>query len=118
MRLSSGIYFRTRKFPRFALNLPTCPEELSMKHTTLPNLQIVTALLVTLALGVNSAWSTAVEKIVHQFNQTPHGSFQNGVVGDAAGNLYGTAIYGGTYNHGLVFKLTPNSHGGWTETLL
>lgn len=30
----------------------------------------------------------------------------SGVVLDAAGNLYGTAIYGGTYGPGVVFKIT------------
>ena len=33
------------------------------------------------------------------------------------GNLYGTTIYGGTYNWGTVFELTPNGSGGWTETV-
>ena len=37
---------------------------------------------------------------------------------DAAGNLYGTTLYGGGRNNaGTVFKLTP-AGGGWTEQLL
>jgi uncharacterized repeat protein (TIGR03803 family) len=35
---------------------------------------------------------------------------------DPAGNLYGTTT-GGTY-YGVIFELTPNSGGGWTETVL
>ena len=31
-----------------------------------------------------------------------------GVVRDAKGNLYGTTEYGGTYNKGIVFELTPS----------
>jgi uncharacterized repeat protein (TIGR03803 family) len=73
--------------------------------------------LVTLFLFLLNA-SAATEKIVHQFNQIPHGSWQNGVVADATGNLYGTTIYGGTYQHGVVFQLSPNAHGGWTESVL
>jgi len=43
---------------------------------------------------------------------------------DQAGNLYGTAFKGGNLSAcsgggcGVVFKLTPNSSGGWTETVL
>lgn len=36
---------------------------------------------------------------------------------DAAGNLYGTTMYGGAYGLGNVFKLTP-SNGGWIYTSL
>jgi uncharacterized repeat protein (TIGR03803 family) len=34
---------------------------------------------------------------------------------DAAGNLYGTAVYDGAYDRGSIFKQTP-SVGGWTYT--
>src|SRR5580692_98581 len=42
---------------------------------------------------------------------------------DAAGNLYGTTIYGGSSNTcqrgcGTVFKLAPNGNGTWTESVL
>jgi uncharacterized repeat protein (TIGR03803 family) len=38
-----------------------------------------------------------------------------GLTSDAAGNLYGTTVGGGTYQHGSVFKLTP-TNGSWVET--
>ncbi|MGA2903955.1 MAG: choice-of-anchor tandem repeat GloVer-containing protein [Candidatus Korobacteraceae bacterium] len=41
-----------------------------------------------------------------------------GLIFDAAGNLYGTTIYGGIYGYGTVFELTPTAGGGWTETAL
>ena len=49
-----------------------------------------------------------------------------GVIFDAVGNLYGTTQTGGNktgicanYNGcGVVFKLTPNSSGGWTESVI
>lgn len=37
---------------------------------------------------------------------------------DAAGNLYGTTEGGGPSNNGTVFRLSPDSAGGWTETIL
>ncbi len=47
---------------------------------------------------------------------------------DQAGNLFGTTIFGGARNLcdsfgagfgcGTVFKLSPNSKGGWNETML
>jgi uncharacterized repeat protein (TIGR03803 family) len=41
-----------------------------------------------------------------------------GVIFDSAGNLYGTTSQGGTANKGTVFKLTHNSGGSWTESIL
>jgi uncharacterized repeat protein (TIGR03803 family) len=43
-----------------------------------------------------------------------------GLVADGAGNLYGTTLGGGTYDYGVVFKLSPPPEGqtAWTETVL
>ena len=43
---------------------------------------------------------------------------QTGVILDAAGNLYGTTLSGGTYDSGTVFELTPSPRGSWTEKTL
>ena len=46
------------------------------------------------------------------------------LVRDAAGNLYGSTLYGGSYSFegilgwGTVFELSPTAGGGWTETVL
>src|SRR5215831_382093 len=37
---------------------------------------------------------------------------------DAAGNLYGTTFGGGADDSGVVFKLSPNPDGTWTESVL
>jgi uncharacterized repeat protein (TIGR03803 family) len=37
---------------------------------------------------------------------------------DTNGNLYGTTIDGGKNNFGVVFRLTPKSGGGWTESVI
>jgi uncharacterized repeat protein (TIGR03803 family) len=43
---------------------------------------------------------------------------QAGVIFDKVGNLYGTTSTGGSNGGGTVFKLSPNSRGGWTETVI
>lgn len=44
------------------------------------------------------------------------------LVSDAAGNLYGTTLSGGSGNCylgcGTAVKLSPDSHGGWTDTVI
>jgi uncharacterized repeat protein (TIGR03803 family) len=40
------------------------------------------------------------------------------VVLDPAGNLYSTTSGGGEYDAGVVFGLTPRSHGYWKETVI
>lgn len=66
--------------------------------------------------------------VIHEFT----GTFGQGLDGghpqaklllDAAGNLYGTASSGGTFGTGpttagVVFELSPNPSGSWTETVL
>lgn len=57
------------------------------------------------------------ESVLYAFEngngQTPF----SGVIFDSAGNLYGTALYGGTQDQGTVYELTQ-SGSGWTETTL
>src|ERR1700722_14460723 len=37
---------------------------------------------------------------------------------DAAGHVYGTTSYGGSYSNGTVFELSRSKSGGWQETVL
>jgi uncharacterized repeat protein (TIGR03803 family) len=77
-------------------------------------------MLCAVMVGTANAASrpASTETVLHQFNELSHGSLLNGVVADTAGNLYGTTIYGGAYNHGLVFELSPQAHEQWKETVL
>jgi uncharacterized repeat protein (TIGR03803 family) len=64
--------------------------------------------------------SAATEKVLYSFNGTlQHGSTPSSpLTADANGNLYGTTNYGGNYRVGTVYKLAPNSSGGFTQTVL
>jgi uncharacterized repeat protein (TIGR03803 family) len=62
---------------------------------------------------------TWTESVLHSFTGGSDGSHPGmGEIFDAAGNLYGTTRDGGAYGDGVVFELTPNSNGTWTETVL
>ena len=63
---------------------------------------------------------TWTEKVLHNFNSdgTDGSNPSEGLVFDAAGNLYGTTFYGGTYAYGTAFELTPAAGGTWTEKVL
>jgi uncharacterized repeat protein (TIGR03803 family) len=58
------------------------------------------------------------EKVMHSFgNGTDGVSPRANLTLDKAGNLFGTAIKGGTNNQGMVFELSP-SGGSWNETMV
>ncbi len=79
---------------------------------------IAIATFAAIALCATNA-SAGTEDILYSFHPTLHGQFPwGGLISDSAGNLYGVTQYGGTYAYGTVFMLSPNSHGGWTETVL
>jgi uncharacterized repeat protein (TIGR03803 family) len=57
------------------------------------------------------------QSVLHEFTGED-GMQPMGVILDTAGNLYGTAEFGGVGDAGTVFKLTPHSNGSWTESVL
>jgi uncharacterized repeat protein (TIGR03803 family) len=71
-----------------------------------------------LAPQLGGGWS---ETVLYNFSGGADGGYPvGGLIFDGAGNLYGTAVYGGnaTCNCGVVFKLTPQLVGSWTESVL
>jgi uncharacterized repeat protein (TIGR03803 family) len=60
--------------------------------------------------GANGA-----DKVLHSFDSANGGgeSPLAGLVFDHSGNLYGTTYYGGAYDRGTLFKLSPNGDGTW-----
>jgi len=56
--------------------------------------------------------------VLYSFTGGSDGSYpENGVAFESAGNLYGTASFGGADDSGTLYELTPNG-SGWTETTL
>ena len=69
------------------------------------------------------------EQVLHNFNNDgADGAYPDAsLIFDAAGNLYGTTLMGGTYYNcqpgtpvgcGTVFELTPQADGSWVEHVL
>ncbi len=83
-----------------------------------------TLVIAVTLIVVNSAWGASKEKVLYSFTgATDGGDPAAGLIFDKAGNLYGTTVVGGTGaacsgGCGTVFKLTKNSSGKWTETVL
>jgi uncharacterized repeat protein (TIGR03803 family) len=66
--------------------------------------------------GANGKWTMTT---LHTFDfGKDGGESQSALIFDAAGNLYGMTGNGAGDLYGVVFKLTPGSNGGWTETVL
>jgi uncharacterized repeat protein (TIGR03803 family) len=62
--------------------------------------------------------SAVTETTLHAFTDGSDGGAPDaGLISDAKGNLYGTALEGGASGYGTVYKLT-HSASGWTETVL
>ncbi|MGA8734937.1 MAG: choice-of-anchor tandem repeat GloVer-containing protein [Terriglobales bacterium] len=100
-----------------------------MKYTKLlgtASTALMIVIIITLALAPG-IWAQTKYKTLYKFKGGKDGSAPNaGVIFDTAGNLYGTTLQGGNarcsnrfvQGCGIVFELTPNANGGWTERVL
>jgi uncharacterized repeat protein (TIGR03803 family) len=73
-----------------------------------------------LSPGRNGKWK---ETILHRFNGSDGSSPSSNLIFDAAGNLYGTTLFGGLnictpHGCGTAFELMPSTGGKWTEKVL
>jgi len=82
-------------------------------------LAVVTVTLIMALILAPGASAKGKYKILYNFAGGTDGSQPYaGLILDTSGNLYGTATEGGPSGDGTVFKLTKNSDGSWTESLL
>ncbi len=96
---------------------PTSPNYSGIMNTALALL----ALVFTLALSAHAQ----TETVLYNLNGTTDGKYPFGTITfDAAGNIYGTSLYGGDFTNcpstgcGAVWEISPGSGGTWTETVL
>src|SRR6266852_6299094 len=82
-----------------------------MKHQSFPNRSILRrATIIGLLLATSAATRAQAQTftVLHSFTNSPDGAFPfAGLLRDAAGNLYGTTLRGGSLGSGTVFKLDP-----------
>src|SRR5215467_1913047 len=79
-----------------------------------------------ISTGLISGGQVNTFKTLHRFKLGANGRtpYASSLIFDQAGNLYGTTEFGGdqgTCGHvrcGVVFKLTSNTDGSWTESVL
>ena len=68
--------------------------------------------------GGSNAGNGWCETVLYSFKSSPDGAFPvSGLTWDSQGNLYGIT-YGGGNGVGTVYQLSPNSLGGWNESVL
>jgi uncharacterized repeat protein (TIGR03803 family) len=67
---------------------------------------------------VPSAGGDWTLKILHEFTSLSDGTPVAGLIMDAAGNLYGTCLFGGTSYYGTVYELKKISNGTWRKEVL
>ncbi len=78
-----------------------------------------------LSPSTTGSWT---ETVAYSFNGAPDGAQPVTLISDGAGNLWGTTFLGGSgtnakcqefppYGCGALFELSPNTSGGWSETI-
>lgn len=71
-----------------------------------------------LVLACGLAFGQAQTLILHSFSGDDGLVPVDKLLFDSAGSLYGTASYGGEYQYGTIFELSPNNDGTWSEATL
>jgi uncharacterized repeat protein (TIGR03803 family) len=77
-----------------------------------------TVFSLTPSASSSTTWS---EKVLYSFGGGASGWGPSTVLIGEAGALFGSTIWGGVYNNGTVFSLTPPSSpvaGGWSQAVL
>jgi uncharacterized repeat protein (TIGR03803 family) len=88
--------------------------------STRPSSAVLTvSVALTFFVCALSAQSAPKYKILHAFGKGDDGAgLWGSLLLDQKGNLYGTAISGGSRVAGIAFRLTPKASGTWAEKVL
>ena len=81
---------------------------------------LIPVAFVLLVVAAQLLWAQT-ETILYSFPEFADGAYPYDTpIRDSKGNLYGTTIFGGTDNDGLVYEISPPAKkgGAWTETIL
>jgi uncharacterized repeat protein (TIGR03803 family) len=70
-----------------------------------------------IAAGSNGTWT---QTVLHSFKGGNDGMspYASPLLMDAAGKLYGATPVGGAHDYGVVYQLTPQSNGAWSEKII
>jgi uncharacterized repeat protein (TIGR03803 family) len=99
----------------YSESIPTFDSKGDIYSATLYGGSAYRGTVIQLTPQPDGSWS---ETTLHTFSKDDGSAPDTQLVFDSAGNLYGTTLYGGAYNQGIVFKLTPQPDGTWTETIV
>ncbi len=85
----------------------------------------VVSFVAKIGVSAQVTWAPDKEKVLHNFGKGKDGALpEAGLTFDAAGTMYGTTYWGGSYlcgydnGCGTIFRLTPSANGTWTEKVL
>jgi uncharacterized repeat protein (TIGR03803 family) len=78
---------------------------------------IFTGLLAVVTVLSANAFASYTETVLYAFPKTGNVNQPLGLVVDPSGNFYGPAAFGGAFNNGGIFELSPTS-SGWTSTVI
>jgi uncharacterized repeat protein (TIGR03803 family) len=105
---------RSNDLPRGNLNICEVGPRLDPMRLGTLTLALLSALVLVAARPAQAQ----TETVLYNFTGGSVGANpQSRLTSDGAGNFYGTAYEGGV-GAGTVFELSPNSSGGWNETVL
>jgi uncharacterized repeat protein (TIGR03803 family) len=77
-----------------------------------------TLLILASVLISGDAWASPRERVINSFAGANGAGPRSVLIRDALGNFYGTTYFGGAYDFGTVFELSPLSGSGWQESIL